>query len=120
VIEQWCPDLVAGSKLASYCLTEPGAGSDAASLRTRAERDGDDYVLNGSKVFISGAGETDVLVVMLRTGAAAPRASPRCWCPLTYARCQLRQERRKNGLERPTHAHGQLRGCTRARGQPAR
>jgi len=73
VIEQWCPDLVAGSKLASYCLTEPGAGSDAAALRTRAEREGDHYVVNGSKVFISGAGETDVLVVMLRTGAEGPK-----------------------------------------------
>ncbi|MAL94742.1 MAG: acyl-CoA dehydrogenase [Haliea sp.] len=73
LIEQWCPDLVMGSKLASYCLTEPGAGSDAGSLRTRAARDGDDYVINGSKVFISGAGETDVLVVMLRTGAEGPK-----------------------------------------------
>jgi alkylation response protein AidB-like acyl-CoA dehydrogenase len=73
VIDVWCPDLVMGSKLASYCLTEPGAGSDAASLRTAAVREGDDYVVNGSKVFISGAGETDVLVVMLRTGAAGPK-----------------------------------------------
>ncbi len=73
VIEQWCPDLVMGSALASYCLTEPGAGSDAASLRTSAMRDGDHYVVNGSKVFISGAGETDVLVVMLRTGDPGPR-----------------------------------------------
>ena len=73
VIEQWCPDLVMGTKLASYCLTEPGAGSDAASLRTTAERDGDDYLVNGSKVFISGAGDTDVLVVMLRTGGAGPK-----------------------------------------------
>ena len=67
-VEQWCPDLTAGKKLASYCLTEPGAGSDAASLVTTAIRDGDDYIVNGSKVFISGAGDTDVLVVMLRTG----------------------------------------------------
>ncbi|MCB1732303.1 MAG: acyl-CoA dehydrogenase family protein [Halieaceae bacterium] len=73
VIEQWCPDLVAGATLASYCLTEPGAGSDAASLRTSAARDGDDYVINGSKVFISGAGDTDVLVVMLRTGGPGPK-----------------------------------------------
>jgi len=73
VIEQWCPDLVMGTRLASYCLTEPGAGSDAASLRTTATRDGDDYVVNGSKVFISGAGDTDVLVVMLRTGGAGPK-----------------------------------------------
>lgn len=72
-IAQWCPELVAGSKLASYCLTEPGAGSDAASLRTTAVRDGDDYLVNGSKVFISGAGATDVLVVMLRTGGAGPK-----------------------------------------------
>ncbi|WP_439108083.1 acyl-CoA dehydrogenase family protein, partial [Congregibacter sp.] len=73
VIEQWCPDLVMGRTLASYCLTEPGAGSDAASLRTRADKEDDDYVVNGSKVFISGAGETDVLVVMLRTGEAGPK-----------------------------------------------
>lgn len=68
VIDTWCPDLVMGQKLASYCLTEPGAGSDAAALRTKAERQGNEYVVNGSKSFISGAGETDVLVVMLRTG----------------------------------------------------
>jgi alkylation response protein AidB-like acyl-CoA dehydrogenase len=68
VIDTWCTDLVVGKKLASYCLTEPGAGSDAAALRTKAERDGNEYVVNGSKSFISGAGETDVLVVMLRTG----------------------------------------------------
>ena len=49
------PDLVSGAKLASYCLTEPGAGSDAAALRTRAVADGDYYVINGSKAFISGA-----------------------------------------------------------------
>ena len=73
VIEQWCPDLVMGTKLASYCLTEPGAGSDAAALRTSAEREGDDYIVNGSKVFISGAGDTDALVVMLRTGDAGPK-----------------------------------------------
>lgn len=59
--------LTSGEWLASYCLTEPGAGSDAAALKTRAERDGDDYVLNGSKMFISGAGSTDVLVLMART-----------------------------------------------------
>ena len=73
VIEAWCPDLVMGEKLASYCLTEPGAGSDAGSLRTSAQQDGDGYVVNGSKVFISGAGETDVLVVMTRTGDAGPK-----------------------------------------------
>ena len=73
VADEWCPDLVMGEKLASYCLTEPGAGSDAGSLRTSAVLHGDAYVVNGSKVFISGAGETDVLVVMTRTGDAGPR-----------------------------------------------
>ncbi|MDC8803772.1 acyl-CoA dehydrogenase family protein [Halomonas pacifica] len=66
--EAWLPRLVSGEALASYCLTEPGSGSDAASLRTKAVRDGDDYVISGSKMFISGAGATDLLVVMARTG----------------------------------------------------
>ncbi len=59
--------MTSGEWLGSYCLTEPGAGSDAAALKTSAKRDGDDYVLNGSKMFISGAGATEVLVVMART-----------------------------------------------------
>jgi len=69
VREQWGEALTSGKKLASYCLTEPGSGSDAASIKTRAELVGNDYVLNGSKAFISGAGATDVLVLMARTGA---------------------------------------------------
>lgn len=69
---RWCDSLVSGEKLASYCLTEPGAGSDAASLKTKAERTPDGYRLNGAKVFISGAGATDVLVVMARTGGPGP------------------------------------------------
>lgn len=73
VRETWGPALASGEKLASYCLTEPGAGSDAAALSTRAEKRGDTYVLNGAKAFISGAGDTDVLVVMARTGAAGPK-----------------------------------------------
>jgi len=65
---RWLPDLCTMEKLASYCLTEPGAGSDAAALRTRAERDGDHYVLTGQKQFISGAGNPhDFYVVMART-----------------------------------------------------
>lgn len=65
---QWLPGLLDGRLLASYCLTEPDAGSDAAHLRTRARRDGEHYVLDGSKCFISGAGSTQVLIVMARTG----------------------------------------------------
>ena len=68
----WAGSLAAGTKLASYCLTEANAGSDAASITTSARRDGEDYVLNGAKAFISGAGDTDVLVVMARTGADGP------------------------------------------------
>ncbi|MEP4891809.1 MAG: acyl-CoA dehydrogenase family protein [Aliiglaciecola sp.] len=68
----WCPTLVTGEHLASYCLTEPGSGSDAASLRTSAVKEGNNYRINGSKMFISGAGETDVLVVMVRTGEKGP------------------------------------------------
>uniref|UniRef100_A0A672ZGQ9 short-chain 2-methylacyl-CoA dehydrogenase n=1 Tax=Sphaeramia orbicularis TaxID=375764 RepID=A0A672ZGQ9_9TELE len=66
--EKFCPDLCTMEKFASYCLTEPGSGSDAASLLTTAQRKGDHYILNGSKAFISGGGDTDVYVVMCRTG----------------------------------------------------
>lgn len=64
------PRMASGEWLASYCLTEPGAGSDAASLKAKAVLEGDHYYLSGSKVFISGAGSTQMLVVMARTGAA--------------------------------------------------
>ncbi|MCC7705374.1 acyl-CoA dehydrogenase family protein [Janthinobacterium sp. GW460P] len=66
--DEWVPALAAGQKLASYCLTEPQSGSDAASLRTKAVKEGDFYVLDGTKAFISGAGQTDMLIVMARTG----------------------------------------------------
>ncbi len=70
---RWLPGLCRMEKLASYCLTEPGAGSDAAALRTRAVRDGGHYVLDGQKQFISGAGNPDdFYVVMVRTGADGP------------------------------------------------
>jgi butyryl-CoA dehydrogenase len=69
---KWLPRLCSMELLASYCLTEPGAGSDAAALRTRAVRDGDHYVLNGQKQFISGAGVSDLYVVMVRTGGDGP------------------------------------------------
>lgn len=75
VREQWGEPLTSGQKLASYALTEPGAGSDAASLKTRAELAGNEYIINGSKAFISGAGSTDVLVLMARTGDAQSGAS---------------------------------------------
>lgn len=69
----FCPKLITGEFLGSYCLTEPNAGSDAASLTTSATKQGDNYILNGGKIFISGAGDTDVLVVMARTGDAGAK-----------------------------------------------
>jgi alkylation response protein AidB-like acyl-CoA dehydrogenase len=71
--KSWVPKLASMEVVASYCLTEPGAGSDAAALRTKAVRDGDHYVLDGVKQFISGAGESDVYIVMARTGGDGPR-----------------------------------------------
>lgn len=71
--QRWLPGLCTMDQLGSYCLTEPGAGSDAAMLGTKAVRDGDEYVLDGVKQFISGAGTSDVYVVMARTGAPGPR-----------------------------------------------
>ncbi len=71
--ERYLPGLVSCELLASYCLTEPGAGSDAAALATKAVLDGDHYVVTGSKAFISGGGENDLYLVMVRTGAAGPK-----------------------------------------------
>ncbi|MGU3434874.1 acyl-CoA dehydrogenase family protein [Actinomycetes bacterium M1A6_2h] len=70
---RWVPALCSMDHLGSYCLTEPGAGSDAAALSTKAVRDGDDYILNGVKQFISGAGTSDVYVVMARTSPDGAR-----------------------------------------------
>ena len=64
---QYCPQLASGELIASYCLTEPGSGSDASALSTTCVRDGDDFILNGSKAFISGAGVSDLYAVMVRT-----------------------------------------------------
>ncbi len=71
--KQWIPQLAPMELLASYCLTEPNAGSDAAALATRAVRDGNDYLLSGTKQFISGGGVSDVYVVMARTGVGGPK-----------------------------------------------
>ncbi len=73
VRDKYLPGLVTMDSVASYCLTEPAAGSDAANLKTRAVRDGDDYIVNGSKAFISGAGVNEIYVTMVRTGEDGPR-----------------------------------------------
>ncbi|WP_062764121.1 acyl-CoA dehydrogenase family protein [Sphingopyxis terrae] len=70
---KYLPDLVTMDRMASYCLTEPGSGSDAAALKTTATLDGDHYVVNGTKQFISGAGVNDLYVTMVRTGQPGPK-----------------------------------------------
>lgn len=73
VKDKYLPDLVTMERLGSYCLTEPGSGSDASALKTRAVKDGDDWIVTGSKQFISGAGENEVYVTMVRTGEDGPK-----------------------------------------------
>lgn len=73
VRKRFLPKLCSMEHCASYCLTEPDAGSDAANLKTSARRDGDSYVINGTKAFISGASKTDIYVCMVRTGAPGPK-----------------------------------------------
>jgi len=71
--KEYCPQLTSGELLGSYCLTEANSGSDAASLKTKAVKDGDNYIINGSKVFVSGGGATEILIVMARTGDDTPK-----------------------------------------------
>ncbi|HYI39938.1 MAG TPA: acyl-CoA dehydrogenase family protein [Allosphingosinicella sp.] len=73
VKEKYLPSMVTMERLGSYCLTEPGSGSDAAGLKTRAVRDGDFYIVSGSKAFISGGGENEIYVTMVRTGQDGPK-----------------------------------------------
>ncbi|OQS43943.1 acyl-CoA dehydrogenase family protein [Chromobacterium haemolyticum] len=103
--ERWVPRMVSGELLGSYCLTEPGAGSDAAALKTRAERKGEHYVLNGSKMFISGAGSTQVLVVMARTGGPGPKGVSAFVVPADAAGVQYGKKEKKMGWNsQPTRA----------------
>jgi alkylation response protein AidB-like acyl-CoA dehydrogenase len=73
VKDKYLPSMVTMERIGSYCLTEPGSGSDAAALKTRAVKDGDHYVVSGSKAFISGGGENEIYVSMVRTGADGPK-----------------------------------------------
>ncbi len=73
VKDKYLPSLITMERIASYCLTEPSSGSDAAALKTKAVRDGDDFVVTGSKQFISGGGENEIYVTMVRTGQDGPK-----------------------------------------------
>ncbi len=102
---QWVPQLCAMELLGSYCLTEPGAGSDAAALATRAVRDGGCYVLNGQKQFISGAGAGDLYVVMARTGGDGPSGISTLLVPGDTAGLSFGASERKMGWNaQPTRA----------------
>jgi alkylation response protein AidB-like acyl-CoA dehydrogenase len=103
--QRWLPRLCSMELLASYCLTEPGAGSDAAALTTRAVRDGDHYVLNGQKQFISGAGAGDIYVVMVRTGGEGPAGISTLVVPGDLPGISLGANERKMGWNaQPTRA----------------
>lgn len=105
VASEWVPALACGDKFGSYCLTEPDAGSDAASLRTRAEPCAGGYRISGSKMFISGAGSTDVLLVMARTGAAGAGGISAFLVPADSTGIRYGKNERKMGwCSQPTRA----------------
>ena len=117
---RYLPRLATMELIASYCLTEPGSGSDAAALTTRARRDGDDYVLDGVKQFISGAGVSDLYLVMARTGEGGPVRNLRLPGRERRARLKLRREREEDGLARAADASGDHGGRARAGRQSGR
>jgi len=94
---KFLPKLTSMEHFASYCLTEPDAGSDAAGLKTRAAREGDGYVLNGSKAFISGGGRSDIYVVMCRTGGAGPKGISALVVPRDTAGLSFGKQEQKLG-----------------------
>ena len=116
----FCPSSARMEHFASYCLTEPGAGSDAASLTTRARRDGDTYVLDGTKAFISGGGVSDVYVVMARTGEAGPRGISCIVVEKGTPGLSLRRAGEEARLEIAADRHGDVRELPRAGGEPDR
>ncbi len=95
--QAFLPELTSMAHFASYCLTEPGAGSDAAGLAAKAERDGDEYVVNGTKAFISGGGTSDIYVVMLRTGGPGPKGISTLIVPKETSGLSFGKQERKLG-----------------------
>ena len=100
VKDKYLPSMITMERIGSYCLTEPSSGSDAAALKTKAVKDGDHYVVSGSKAFISGGGENEIYVTMVRTGEEGPKGisclviekdmatpRPKAWW---QGRCQVR------------------------------
>ncbi len=118
--EKFLPKLCTMEHFASYCLTEPGAGSDAASLTTRARRDGDTYVLDGTKAFISGGGVSDIYVVMARTGEAGPRGISTIVVEKGTPGLSYGAQEKKLGWKTPADRHGDVRELPRAGRKPHR
>ena len=105
IANAWVPDMMTGEKLGCYCLTEPNAGSDAGALTTKAVRDGDDYLITGQKMFISGAGANDVMVVMARTGGEGPKGVSAFVIPATLDGIMYGKNEKKMGWKnQPTRA----------------
>jgi hypothetical protein len=96
--ERWLPGLAAGELLGAFCLSEPDSGSDAGSLRTTAVRDGDEYVLNGTKFWITHGGYADIYVVMARTGGPGPRGVSAFLVPAGTAGLSFGKKEEKMGL----------------------
>ena len=117
--KQWIPRLAPMDLIASYCLTEPGAGSDAGALSTRAVKQGDDYVLDGVKQFISGAGASDVYVVMARTGGEGPRGISAFIIEKDTPGLSFGAARGEDGLACATHRAGDPGGRAGARRRDA-
>ena len=113
VRRKFLPKLCTMEHFASYCLTEPGSGSDAASLSTRARRDGEYYVLDGAKAFISGAGVSDVYVVMVRTGEPGPRGISCIAVEKDTKGLSVRRAGKEARLEDATDGYGRLRELPR-------
>lgn len=117
---EWLPRMCSLETLGAYCLSEPASGSDAAALTTHAVCDGDGYILNGVKQFISGAGDADVYVVMARTGAAGPRGISAFVVEKGTAGLSFGAVEKKDGLECASDAPGDIRRCSPAGGESAR
>ena len=115
---RYLPDLVSMDKIASYALTEPGSGSDAAGLKTIARLDGDHYVLNGTKQFISGGGFNDVYVTMVRTSEDKTKGITCLVVDKDTPGLSVRRAREEARLERQPDRAAHLRGCESARRQP--
>lgn len=101
--ERFVPDLCSMNKIASYCLTEAGAGSDAGSLKTKAKRDGDFYIVNGTKSFISGGGYSDVYVTMVRTGDDSASGISTFLIEKDTPGLSFGAQEKKNGMELSTY-----------------